>query len=492
MYNQFQSFILQKIALPLRYAQQVKRCFLLLSFALYAFTGFAQKQKADSLAALLKAEKKDTAKVKLMWQVADVISIYNPDTALQLAQQALFLAKNIHYKEGQSRSLGLIAEVFRKIGNYPRALEFNIKKLELEEQGSNPYNLASVLMNIGIVYVFQEEYAKGRQYYSRADSVITEYNIEPFKYNIALNLGDVYNRLNDSDSAFVHFYKSLQLAKKMNDGDYIGTSLTGLAHTYAKQGNHPLALSSYLTAIDYLKAANDDDIFCEAALGLAALHQQMGNKDSAIHYAKASLLTAEKDGFLSHELAAAEILTEFYRDAKHIDSAFSYMSYVKQLNNTINSRDKIRELQVMSSNEQLRQTEMEEQKRVALKERSQQLQLLFIGIFIPVFFLFTVLLSRVRIHAKLIRVLGILSLLFLFEYLTLWLHPTVVEITHHTPVLEILIFVAVAAILIPIHHRLEHWLIKKLTHKRGDQPDTKFKLKTVKLKLKTPPVQNPS
>lgn len=57
-----------------------------------------------------------------------------------------------------------------------------------------------------------------------------------------------------------------------------------------------------------------------------------------------------------------------------------------------------------------------------------------------------------------------LSLLFLFEYLTLLLHPTVAELTHHTPVYEILIFVGIAAILIPAHHRLEHWMIHKLSH----------------------------
>jgi ABC-type transport system involved in cytochrome c biogenesis permease subunit len=96
----------------------------------------------------------------------------------------------------------------------------------------------------------------------------------------------------------------------------------------------------------------------------------------------------------------------------------------------------------------------------------QQLQMLLIGIFIPGLFLLTVLLSRVEIHTRVIRLLGVLSLLFLFEYLTLLLHPTVARLTQHTPVYEILIFVVIAAILIPAHHRLEHWLIQKLIHHR--------------------------
>lgn len=56
--------------------------------------------------------------------------------------------------------------------------------------------------------------------------------------------------------------------------------------------------------------------------------------------------------------------------------------------------------------------------------------------------------------------------MILFEYLTLLLHPYVAEITHHTPVYELIIFVCIAALLIPTHHRIEHWLIEKLTCRR--------------------------
>lgn len=466
--------------------QAAKKCSCLLLFLFFAETISAQKTKADSLTRLLATEKKDSSKAQLTWQLAEAVSIFNPDSALKLAQQALFLSKEKNYTEGESRSLGMIAEIFRKIGNYPRALEFNIKKLELEEKRDKPYNLASVLMNIGIVYVFQEEYQKGLQYYFRADSVITLHNIQPFQYNIALNLGDVYHRLHMPDSAHLYFDKSLKIAQQLNDGDYIGTSMTGLAHTYLKQENYPLALSHYQTAITYLKAAGDDDIFCEAALGLASLYQKTGQNDSAIHYAGSSLATAKRDGFLGHQLEAVELLTDYYKESKNIDSAFLYMSYLNTLNDSVNSRDRIREVQIISSNEQIRQAEIEESRRIAKEERSQQLQLLFIGIFIPFFFLLTILLSRVKIPVRLIKILGIVSLLFLFEYLTLLLHPTVVELTHHTPVLEILIFVTIAAILIPAHHRLEHWLIEKLTHRKTTNTGLKMRLKTIRIKMKTP------
>ncbi|MEP6713351.1 MAG: hypothetical protein ABJA37_13075, partial [Ferruginibacter sp.] len=122
----------------------------------------------------------------------------------------------------------------------------------------------------------------------------------------------------------------------------------------------------------------------------------------------------------------------------------------------------------------------------AKAERFKQLQFLFIGIFIPILFLFTLFLSRRRVHIKVVKGMGIISLLILFEFLTLLLHPYVLEMTNHIPVFEIMIFVSIAAVLIPSHHRLENWLIEKLTHKRNRYTGSNIILHTIKLKKKKP------
>lgn len=438
-------------------------------FIIFLFSSIAlpaQKNKADSLKQLLSIEKIDSNKVKLMWQLADIVNFYNTDTALLLSQQALYLAKNINYLEGQSRALGVLSNTLRRIGNYPRALEFNIEKLQLEEKGNNPRNLASVLMNIGLVYSSQQEYQKALDYCIQSDSVITRYNIEYLKHYSYLNLGDIYFHLNIFDSAYQCFNKALQIARNLNDDNFIGASQIGIANVYQKTEKYQESKNSYKAGIEYLQKVNDNENLCEAMLGLANLYKQISGYDSAAYFANASLSIAQKSGFLSKELDAAQFLSEHYKSAKNIDSAFVYINYVYTLNDSLNSKSRIRESQIISSNEQFRQIELEEARKLAKKERNQQLQLLFIGILIPGLFLLTLLLSRVKIHIRVIRTLGVVSLLFFFEYLTLWLHPTVAALTHHTPVWEILIFVAIGSILIPTHHRLEHWLIHKLIHHR--------------------------
>ncbi|MEO7266251.1 MAG: hypothetical protein ABIW38_15145, partial [Ferruginibacter sp.] len=105
---------------------------------------------------------------------------------------------------------------------------------------------------------------------------------------------------------------------------------------------------------------------------------------------------------------------------------------------------------------------------------------------IPGLFLFTLFLSRRKVHVKVIKTMGIVSLLMLFEYLTLLLHPRVLEITNHTPVFEIMIFVCIAAILIPTHHRVEHWLISTLTRNPFASDAENIKLQTRKMVIKKP------
>ena len=83
--------------------------------------------------------------------------------------------------------------------------------------------MASVLLNIGVVHIFQEDYRQALFYYSKADSIIKNRDVEDLKYYSLLNLGDVYDRLNINDSAFVYFNESLELAKQLADGDFIGS-----------------------------------------------------------------------------------------------------------------------------------------------------------------------------------------------------------------------------------------------------------------------------
>jgi tetratricopeptide (TPR) repeat protein len=266
-----------------------------------------------------------------------------------------------------------------------------------------------------------------------------------------------------NDSANYYFSKALIDGRNNGNDFYRGAALLGLGNVDAATGDDEAAMGNYRQAFGFLNNGVDNDMLCETAMGLANVLKKSSQPDSALHYVMLAFSTGKRDGFLSREFDAAAFLSRYYKDLGNFDSAFSYLDHAVVLEDSLKGQAKTREAMIISSNEQLRQAEVAEEKEKEKASRLQQLQILAICIFIPSFFLLTLAISRVPIHRNVIRFMGVVSLLLVFEFLTLLLHPVIEQYTHHNNLLLLLALVVIGAGLIPLHHRLEHLLIEKLT-----------------------------
>jgi tetratricopeptide (TPR) repeat protein len=316
--------------------------------------------------------------------------------------------------------------------------------------------------------------------------MIKVYQLKDLEYYSFLNLGDLYDRLNQNNKAFDNYTKAFQKANQLGEDYLIGASNIGLGNCLVKKGEYEKGKDAYQLALIQLKQAKDDDLNCEALLNLAKLYLKTNQSDIALKMAWQIPLYAGKDKFPNRIKDQTAFLSDYYKSIKQNDSALYYLEQFNLISEAINSQEKVKNFQEKTFQESLRQETLIEEKKKLEEERAKQLQLLLIGIFIPLFFLITVFLSKRKVPAKMIKTLGIISLLLFFEYLTLLLHPVVADFTHHTPVLELLIFVCIAALLIPTHHRVEHWLLEKLTNAHTKPQELGLKIKQSKLKIKKP------
>lgn len=107
-----------------------------------------------------------------------------------------------------------------------------------------------------------------------------------------------------------------------------------------------------------------------------------------------------------------------------------------------------------------------EQEVIKQQERKQNIQYALLALGIITFIITFLLLSRRHItNTKLIQFLGVVALLLVFEFLNLLLHPFLERITNHSPALMLLALVCIAALLVPLHHKLEKWATHKLVEK---------------------------
>ena len=431
----------------------------------------AQSSKTDSLKRLLKAETIDSNRVTLLWKLAEQYEFFKPDTTILLAQEAQLMASHIKFVEGESKSFAIMATGQYLLGNYTASLNNYMQKLKIEEKRNSIRNYASALNNIGLMYILLADYKAALSYLNRADSIVNEVGgvaKKDLQIGILTNLGETYYRMKRLDSAEHYFSQSLNIAVSQNNISSQGAAFLGLANVYAGEKNDSIALVNYRKALGILNDGTNNDMLCETALGFANVFQNIIQRDSAFHYAMLAYNVANRDGFLSRELDAANFLSSFYKKQKQFDSAFLYMEHAVMLQDSLKGQAKTREAMIISSNEQTRQAEIAAQNQLDKQSRRQQLQILAICLFIPAFFIITVAVSRIRIHRNIVRFMGVVSLLLLFEFIILLLHPLIEQIMHHNKVYELLFLVFIGAGLVPLHHRLEHLVLEKLIKNKND------------------------
>ena len=443
--------------------------FLLLFFG--SITAQSQTTKIDSLQKLLAQPQADSNRVTLLWKLAEQYQFFKPDTTIELAQKAQLLATHIKYTEGESRSYAIMATGQYLLGNYTASLNNYMQKLKIEEKRKSARNYASALNNIGLIYILLSDYEKALSYLYRADSTINAVGgvaKKDLQFGIHTNLGETFYKMKNTDSAKYYFSAALKLAVKNGDGFHQGVASLGLGNVFAANGNDSIAMINYRRAFPFFSDGTNNDMLCETALGFANVFQKTAMLDSALRYARLAFEIARKDGFISRELDAANFISRFYKNNNKLDSAFVYMEQAVMLQDSLKGQSKTREAMIISTNEQIRQTEIAEQKLREKESRLQQLQILAICIFIPIFFILTVAVSKIKINKSVVRFMGVVSLLLFFEFLILLLHPLIGQLVHHNKILELLVLVMIGAGLVPLHHKLEHIIIEKLTKEKQE------------------------
>jgi tetratricopeptide (TPR) repeat protein len=379
-----------------------------------------------------------------------------------LSEKAYYLAQKYQSVIKESMALSQMAAAFKNLGNFPKSLEYFIEQLKIEEKIGSPDRIAAVYLNITQLYDNAADFEKSITYAKKADSIISKNKLTTYAPYSLLNLGDIYEKKNMLDSALLYTGKCYDLSMKAGNALVIGTALNNLGNIYAKLGRYQEALNNFEAGVIYQKTSDNYNIYAESLLGIAKIFEKTGPSDSATYYGKQSFAIASGYQFIVKSLDASTFLTRLYKANKNIDSAFVYQEIMTGLKDSVDSREKIKDLQSISAAEQFRQAELEQLKLAEARDREIKLQFLIIGIAIPIFFLLSVFISRKKVHKRLIEFTGIVSVLLFFEFITLLLHPFIAEKSHHSPLIEIVVFVGIAAIITPTHHKIQHWLLNKL------------------------------
>ena len=386
------------------------------------------------------------------------------DSALSYSEQAYKLSTQLNYERGIFGSLIADALAYAELRNDSMDLQKMIVALKMAEANNQPAYLCTAYMSFGVVYVMAGDYDRAFEYYEKARPLLGEldYNYTLYFYH---NMASCYSVLDAVDSAFYYTTKYIALSKQYRVSSNTDEYLMG--KYYYQTGNMPVALQFYKQALDNA-ASNDVHVQSAGAIytGMAKVFIKTAQLDSATLYARNAYSHAVQHNRPRAQLEAASLLANIFELLNKHDSAFIYLKQTSVLQDSLAHITKLRAMHEIAFAEQMRQLQIQHDNAKADEERKHNIQLTLITVIILVALIIFLLLSRsILVSHRFIEFLGVTVFLVVFEFINLLLHGVLQKITHHSPIYMLLGLVAIAALFVPLHHKLEKWATNKVIEK---------------------------
>lgn len=436
-----------------------------ISYAAEAQPDYEQNLKNFKL--LLKEHKKvDSTRVAYELSIAQYYLILKkPDSAISYTNMAEKNARKIGNLRLLAQVFDLKSTVFMDHqGNYPRALHYLFEELKLYERIGDSVKLTTVYVNIASLHEEIGDLGHGIAYAEKA--VAKNKNLKPslkaFTFNI---LGYLQLRSKLYDQAHLNFQHAIVALNNRKDdaASQYPLSLYGIGKVNFEKGMTEVAQANYREAIKILNRYPglwSEHVLFTVYDGMGEIFDRRNQSDSAIYYYTKALASSQ-----AQNAKRTEVLRKLALAQRNLNAAdgFDTLNTLVALNDSLYNRQKLNEVLNLKFAEEQRQRQILDDKIKSAEDRKHHLQYAAIAIVITTFLLILILLSRsFIINAKWIKVLGIIGLLLFFEFINLLLHPYIAHLTHHSPIGMLAIMVCIAALLVPLHHKVEHWAMHKM------------------------------
>ena len=337
------------------------------------------KKQADSLQLIFYNSANDTIRMGVARSLGFYYQELNTDSALYFHQKQAALAGQLKAKLWEAdglENMGYILSIQKK---YPQSLKAFFAAIKIAEDKETEKNiwqvsrfskagdptfarlvvLAFSRLDLGRLYGYtgnvKEELSNSFEALKIAERVGDPANLA----NINENIGLIFIRLNQLDSALTFEKKALVYTKTSGLKKFDGQLLNFFGQIYLKKAKYPLAKQYFTDAIRESQQPNNSYFLASAYLGIGEALRFMGDTDSSLWYAKRGLEISQTPDLLAKAYTS---LSSIYKLRNNMDSAFFYQSLAMAEKDSINSVEKIKQFQNIGFDQQLKVQALEKEK----------------------------------------------------------------------------------------------------------------------------------
>ncbi len=399
-----------------------------------------------------------------------ILSLRNYLTALRIAEdmkQETEEQKNT--KALLTRNCYLfLSNFYSAIEDYDKAIDYHTKaykKLDDIKEKTTAYQRVIDINTLGNLFAAKKSYDISIGYFERSLKMADSLKFSTLKIPGYISLLNQYLNLKQPEKALEYMKSPSGAGLK---GFLGGFGFTGVIDQvygviYTDLGKFDSARIYFEKALPYFEKSTSESNALGFFRQLASFNKKAGDHERAISYYLKVKEMGERLGSLESVQAAAKQLDTLYLNKGDYKLASQYNGIYYQYKDSIEKLNKEKELsQVEAADEQQRQERLEREQEEA-KRRRNNIQYMGITLGIVALFVALVLLGMFKVSATTIKMLGFFAFLMFFEFIFLIFKKNIYSITGGEPWKDLLFMIGLAALLLPLHHWLEHKVIKYLT-----------------------------
>ncbi|WP_339870074.1 sensor histidine kinase [uncultured Algoriphagus sp.] len=155
------------------------------------------------------------------------------------------------------------------------AIMFGEENIEVAKSLDNPDMLAQAYSDLGYANMEKGELIKARKNYQQALELRYETGDSTKIYGTITNLGSVYQRDFQSDSAMVNYLKALSFFERTGNDRNADFVRNNIGVIYLEMRNYPKALEILQEVAEYRKAQNDDYLYASTLTNIASIYKNL-------------------------------------------------------------------------------------------------------------------------------------------------------------------------------------------------------------------------
>ncbi|MHC9539719.1 MAG: tetratricopeptide repeat protein [Vulcanimicrobiota bacterium] len=324
------------------------------------------------------SENQDDA-VRLLEEGESLYRSGNAAEALKKFETGLQICEKLHSKEGMCTFLYNLANLYCRLGNYKKALEYSEKAyIKNKEIGNEQYELwilmiagmasegignyqnaldyseqalrsnrktgdknieMNLFLNIGGIYYKLGDYAKAEEFTLKSLTLSKEIGDESNEGDCLNNLGNIYLTYGDYYNAIKYLQQAIELKQNIGEMNDVGESLTNIGSIYNRIGNHQKAIDYYMKASKIFYAKNNRKGIQATLNNVGNVYIKLGDYNSALECLKSSLKITQENGDLPGEGQVLSNIGLIYMKFREYDIANKHFQEALKISQKIHAHD---------------------------------------------------------------------------------------------------------------------------------------------------------